>query len=124
LDFPHKGGTGSTGAARGWRRPGAAVARPAGVPDGCNSASPGAPQGIPARAAANDDVGGRAVPCDCGDVLVGSRPLGVDDGAVSSWRSQRSRSSWARAARRWPRAPRRRRASPPWPRVDRPSRVG
>jgi hypothetical protein len=26
-----------------------------------------------------DDVGGRAVPCDCGDLLVGSRTLGPDD---------------------------------------------
>ena len=30
-----------------------------------------------------DDVGGRAVPCDCGDVLVGSRTLGADDPITS-----------------------------------------
>ena len=30
-----------------------------------------------------DDVGGRAVPCDCGDVLIGSRTLGADDPITS-----------------------------------------
>src|SRR5881409_1380538 len=30
-----------------------------------------------------DDVSGRAVPCDCGDVLVGSRTLGADDPITS-----------------------------------------
>src|SRR5436309_7031567 len=30
-----------------------------------------------------DDVGGRAVPCDCGDVLTGSRTLGADDPITS-----------------------------------------
>src|SRR3989442_1144966 len=30
-----------------------------------------------------DDVGGHAVPCDCGDVLVGSRTLGADDPITS-----------------------------------------
>jgi hypothetical protein len=30
-----------------------------------------------------DDVGGRAVPCDCGDELVGSRTLGDDDPITS-----------------------------------------
>ena len=30
-----------------------------------------------------DDVGGRAVPCDCGDVLIGSRTLGADDPIIS-----------------------------------------
>ena len=30
-----------------------------------------------------DDVGGRAIPCDCGDVLIGSRTLGADDPITS-----------------------------------------
>jgi len=30
-----------------------------------------------------DDVGGRAIPCDCGDLLVGSRTLGDDDPITS-----------------------------------------
>ena len=42
---------------------------------------------VPAAAAGprlcGDDVGGRAVPCDCGDVLVGSRTLGADDPITS-----------------------------------------
>ncbi len=30
-----------------------------------------------------DDVGGRAIPCDCGDLLIGSRTLGDDDPITS-----------------------------------------